>query len=344
MGVFDGLLGGITSGIFGLLGGERANDARDEQADQAMEQEANQAAVSRTWNAEQAQLARDFNAQQAAQNRQFTWDAAAQQMQFQDSAMSRQAAINQALQQGAMDFSERMSNSAWQRGVQDMRLAGINPILAYQRGGASSPIGSQASVSSQGGASASGSAASGPAASSSAMGRGHMGMMMDTITPALNTALQTYRAASEIENIQALTGRARADTAVLAAAELTERERAAEVRQRTATSGAEERLHGTRQSELDASAARHRAEAADAAARAANRPAEGYRTTAEEVRAREEARLAMERGRRERQTRERESVIGQPGGGPVGSVAELTYGLGTTAQRLLDNLFQMIRR
>lgn len=77
-----------------------------------------------------------INAQREADeyNRLFQQQSAKEAMAF----SAEQAQLNR-------DFQERMSNTAYQRAVADMREAGINPLLAYQQGGASTPTGSSAS-------------------------------------------------------------------------------------------------------------------------------------------------------------------------------------------------------
>lgn len=61
-------------------------------------------------------------------------------LDFGGGILSNSAASNSANKQ--MAFQQQMSNTSYQRAVEDMRLAGLNPALAYSQGGASTPSGS----------------------------------------------------------------------------------------------------------------------------------------------------------------------------------------------------------
>lgn len=65
---------------------------------------------------------------------------------FGKSGAEKQNAAQIASAREQMDFQERMSNTAHQREIKDLKAAGLNPILSSKLGGASSPGGAQPNI------------------------------------------------------------------------------------------------------------------------------------------------------------------------------------------------------
>lgn len=130
MSFFGDIFSPIVSAVGSIFGAnEQSNSA----------EEANQT------NLQIARETNKFNAEQAELNR--NWQTLANQKAMDFSASQAQTARRE---------SERLSNTSWQRAVDDMRAAGINPMLSVSQGGASSPVMASASGVSSGGSQASG--------------------------------------------------------------------------------------------------------------------------------------------------------------------------------------------
>lgn len=120
---------------------------------------------------------------------------------------------NKAEAQKQRDWAANMAGSAWQRAVHDMKLAGINPALAYSQGPAATPGGSSARVE-------------------------------DAISPAVSSAQHTRRLAEEIKSMKASQANTYQDSNLKFEQQLTQIAQRQQIAAQTALTGVEMEIAG----------------------------------------------------------------------------------------------------
>ena len=154
------------------------------------------------------QLGRDqmaFSAAEAEKARAFNQEEALKARGFNDYEASVARAFNADEAYKQRQWMSDMSATQWQRAVGDLSAAGLNPMLAYMKGGNAFGGGAAASV-----GAASGPAASGPAASPGGLAR--VENPAQQAISAFSSAANVRRTLAELDNISATNDKIRAET------------------------------------------------------------------------------------------------------------------------------------